>query len=150
MGFSRQEYWSGLPFSPPVDHNLSELYSMTCLSPVALHSMTHIFIELRRPLHHDKAVIYEGAYLCVCLIFSRRLDLSAVGLTASFTVSGKLLTKGQAQASGNAFRLFLETFRQLSDLKEWRKSAGSSVSLLSETSSSCSFRKPIQFVARRK
>jgi len=74
MGFSRQEYWSGLPFSPPVDHNLSELYSMTCLSPVALHSMTHIFIELRRPLHHDKAVIYEGAYLCVCLIFSRRLE----------------------------------------------------------------------------
>ena len=48
--------------------------SMTCLSLVALHLVTHICIELRRPLHHDKAVIYEGAYLCVCLIFSRRLE----------------------------------------------------------------------------
>ena len=29
MGFSQQEYWSGLPFSPPVDHVLLELSSMT-------------------------------------------------------------------------------------------------------------------------
>ena len=29
MGFLGQEYWSGLPFSPPVDHVLSELSSMT-------------------------------------------------------------------------------------------------------------------------
>ena len=94
-------------------------------------------------------LIYNMGQLCTAR-GGARCTLSAVGLTASFTVSDKLLTKGQAQASGNAFRLFLETFRQLSDLKEWRKSAGSSVSLLSETSSSCSFRKPIQFVARRK
>ena len=26
MGFSRQEYWSGLPFPSPVDHTLSEDY----------------------------------------------------------------------------------------------------------------------------
>ena len=26
MGFSRQEYWGGLPFPSPVDHVLSELY----------------------------------------------------------------------------------------------------------------------------
>ena len=31
MGFSRQEYWSGLPFPSPVDHILSELSTMTCL-----------------------------------------------------------------------------------------------------------------------
>ena len=30
-GFSRQEYWSGLPFLSPVDHALSELSIMTCL-----------------------------------------------------------------------------------------------------------------------
>ena len=30
MGFSRQEYWSGLPFSSPLDHVLSELSTMTC------------------------------------------------------------------------------------------------------------------------
>ena len=29
MGFSRQEYWSGLLFLPPVDHILSELSTMT-------------------------------------------------------------------------------------------------------------------------
>ena len=31
MGFSWQEYWSGLSFPPPVDHVLSELSTMTCL-----------------------------------------------------------------------------------------------------------------------
>ena len=46
MGFSRQEYWSGLPFSSPVDHVLSELSTMTCLSWVALHGMAHSFTEL--------------------------------------------------------------------------------------------------------
>ena len=29
MGFSRQEYWNGLPFPSPVDHALSELSTMT-------------------------------------------------------------------------------------------------------------------------
>ena len=52
MGFSRQEYWSGLPFPSPVDHILSELSSMTHLSWVALHDMAHSFIEL------DKAVVH--------------------------------------------------------------------------------------------
>ena len=35
MGFSRQEYWSGLPFSSPVDHILSDLSTMTRPSWVA-------------------------------------------------------------------------------------------------------------------
>ena len=52
MGFSRQEYWSGLPFPSPVDHILSELSTMTHLSWVALHGMAHTFIEL------DKAVVH--------------------------------------------------------------------------------------------
>ena len=46
MGFSRQEYWSGLPFPSPVDHVLSELSTMTHLSWVSLHGMAHSFIEL--------------------------------------------------------------------------------------------------------
>ena len=29
MGFSRQEYWSGSPFPSPVDHVLSELFTVT-------------------------------------------------------------------------------------------------------------------------
>ena len=52
MGFSRQEYWSGLPFPSPVDHISSELSTKTHLCWVALHSMAHIFIRL------DKAVVY--------------------------------------------------------------------------------------------
>ena len=52
MGFSRQEYWSGLPFPSPVDHLLSELSTMTCPSLVALYCMAHSFIEL------DKAVVH--------------------------------------------------------------------------------------------
>ena len=60
MGFSWQEYWSGLPFPASVGHILSELFTMTCPSWVALHSMAHSSTELRKPLCHDKAVIHEG------------------------------------------------------------------------------------------
>ena len=52
MVFSRQEYWSGFPFPSPVDHVLSELFTMTCPCWVALHGMAYRFIEL------DKAVIH--------------------------------------------------------------------------------------------
>ena len=59
MGFSQQEYWSGLPFPPPADHVLSELSTMTRPSWVALLGMAHSFIELRKPLCYEKAVIDE-------------------------------------------------------------------------------------------
>ena len=52
IGFSRQEYWSALPFPSPVDHILSELSTTTHPSWVALHGMAHSFIEL------DKAVVH--------------------------------------------------------------------------------------------
>ena len=52
MGFSRWECWSGLPFSSPVGHVLSDLSTMTHLSWVALYSLTHSVIEL------DKAVVH--------------------------------------------------------------------------------------------
>ena len=60
MGFSRQEYWSGLPFPPPVDCVLSELFTVTHLSWVALYSVADSFIELHKPLCYNKAVIHEG------------------------------------------------------------------------------------------
>ena len=50
MGFSRQEYWSGLPFPSPVDHVLSDLSTMTRRSWVAPQAWLG-FIEL------DKAVV---------------------------------------------------------------------------------------------
>ena len=46
MGFSRQEYWSGLPFPSPVHHVLAKLSTMTHPSWVAQHGMAHSFIEL--------------------------------------------------------------------------------------------------------
>ena len=39
MGFSGQKYWSGLQFPPAVDHVLSELFTVTRPSQVALHGM---------------------------------------------------------------------------------------------------------------
>ena len=50
MEFLRQEYWSGLPFTPLVDHGLSEFFTVTRPSWVALHSMAYSFIELCKPL----------------------------------------------------------------------------------------------------
>ena len=57
MGFSRQEYWSGLPFPSPVDHILSDLSTMTHLSWVALQGMTHSFIELDKALIHVNILV---------------------------------------------------------------------------------------------
>ena len=51
MGFSRQEYWSGLWFPSPVDHILSDLFTMT--RPSGWPHMAWLsFIEL------DKAVVH--------------------------------------------------------------------------------------------
>ena len=50
MGFSRQEYWSGLPFPSPVDHILSDLSTLTHPSWVAPWAWLN-FIEL------DKVVV---------------------------------------------------------------------------------------------
>ena len=58
-GFSQQEYWSRLPFPPPLDHVLSEVSTVTCPSWVAPHMMNHGFIGLCKPLLLDKAVIHE-------------------------------------------------------------------------------------------
>ena len=74
MGFPRQEYWSGLPFPPPVDHTLSELFTTTCLPWVALHGESHSFTKLHKPLRYDKAVIHEEKgcpNLCTLWSFSR-------------------------------------------------------------------------------
>ena len=40
------------------DHVLSELSAMTRPSWMVLHRMAHSFIELCKPLYHDKAVIH--------------------------------------------------------------------------------------------
>ena len=66
MGFSKQEYGSGLPFTSPVDHVLSELSTMTHPSWVALHGMAHSFIELDKAVVH---VIRLVSFLCLWFSF---------------------------------------------------------------------------------
>ena len=59
MGFSKQEYWSGLPFPSPVDHVLSDLSTMT----VRLgwpHMAWLSFTEL------DMTVVLWSDWLIVC------------------------------------------------------------------------------------
>ena len=69
MGFSRQEYWSGLPFPSPVDHVLSELSTMTRLSWVTLHGMAHSFMEL------DKAVVHVISFYSHSIMFSKFINI---------------------------------------------------------------------------
>ena len=56
MGFLIQEYWSWLPFPLSVEHDLSELFTTTHPSWVALHCMACSFTELCKTLCHDKAL----------------------------------------------------------------------------------------------
>ena len=91
--FSQQEFWSGLPFLPPVDHILSELFTVTHPSCMALNDMTHSFIELCKPLSHDKAVIREGLSV-ESAIFEFVFDYLPKGLfwgKASFTALNALV-----------------------------------------------------------
>lgn len=79
MGFSRQEYWSGLPFSSPVACVLSELSTMTCPSWVALQGMAHSFIELDKAVVHVitwHKTIYR--YKTIHIAFSPRLCFKSV------------------------------------------------------------------------
>ena len=59
MGFSRQEYWSTLPFLSPVDHIVSDLSTMAHPSWVAPHGMAYL-TEL------DKTVVLWSDWLVFC------------------------------------------------------------------------------------
>ena len=59
MGFSRQEYWSRLSFPPPVNHILSEIFTMTRPFWVTFHSIANSFPELDKSLCHEKTVVQE-------------------------------------------------------------------------------------------
>ena len=68
MGFSRQEYGSGLSFPSPFDHVLSELSTMTHMFWVALHGMAHSFIELvKAVVHVIRLVSFLWLWFSVCL-----------------------------------------------------------------------------------
>lgn len=56
-------------------------------------------------------------------------------------------TSGQAQGSGKVLSLFLHTLRKLRDFRQCMTAVGRLVRRLSDTSSSSTLRRPIQFVA---
>ena len=59
MGFSRQEYWSGLPFPSPVDHLLSDLSTMTRPSWVAPRAwLSFIELDKANSMKQRSAVLY--------------------------------------------------------------------------------------------
>ena len=69
MVFSRQEYWSDLPFPSPVDHVLSELSTVTTLSWVTLQGMAHSFIELDKAMAHvTRVVSFLWLWFSFCLL----------------------------------------------------------------------------------
>ena len=74
MGFSRQEYWNGLPFPSPVDYILSDLSTMTHPSWVVLYDMAHSFIELDETVVHVIRLIsflwlwFEPMWLWTCVL----------------------------------------------------------------------------------
>ena len=86
MVFLWQEYWNGLPFHPLLAYVLSELFTKTSLSWVALHDMAHSFIELLKPLHHDKAVIREGAPCNRGSLFVELILIEAIRLVISHEI----------------------------------------------------------------
>ena len=83
MGFSRQEYWSGLPFPSPVDHILSDLSTW----PVCLgwpHAAWLSLIEL------DKTVVLWSDWLVFC-DFGFRVSALWCPLTTPTILLGFLL-----------------------------------------------------------
>ena len=78
MGFSRQEYWSGLPFSFPVDHVLSEISTMTHPSWVAQDGMAHSFIELDKAVAHAISLVsFLWLWFSFCLSYDDKRLMEA-------------------------------------------------------------------------
>ena len=92
MGFSRQEYWSGLPFPSPVDHILSDLSTW----PAHLgwpHTAWLSFIELDKAVIH---VIRLTSFLwlwfqCICPLMPSRNTYHLTWVCPTFK-EGYLLT----------------------------------------------------------
>ena len=78
---------------------VSELFTMTHLSLMALHCMAHSFTELHRPHRHDKAVTHEGEILgsrqlfsLTSCIFLRKLTLTALIIIYTMITSFPIFT----------------------------------------------------------
>ena len=82
-----------------MDHVATELFTIIHPSWVDLHSMAHSFIELCKPLHHNKAVIQEGD--TQCYKFSNHKNLSCL---CSIKGSLKIPSKNKGFQDSQLFR----------------------------------------------
>ena len=99
IGFSRQEYWSDLPFPSPTDHILSDLSTMTRPSSVAPWAWLR-FIEL------DKALVLVWLVWLVFCEYGFSVSALWCPLTTSYLgfsylgggISSRLLQQSTAAA----------------------------------------------------
>ena len=102
MGFSRQEYWSGLPFPSPVGHILSDLSTMTRPSWVAPRAWL-CFIELDTavvPVWLDWLVFCEYGFSVFALWCPLATPTVWLGFLLPWTwgISSRLLQQSAAAA----------------------------------------------------
>ena len=102
MGFSRQEYWSGLPFPSLVDHILSELSTMTRQSLVGLHRDGLVSLSKARlwSMWLDQLVFCGCAFNLSVLWFPLSASTLLLGFLLPWTwgISSQLLKQSAATA----------------------------------------------------
>ena len=120
MEFSWKEYWSGLPFLPPMHHIFSELSTVTCPSWVALHSIAHNFIELYKPLPHNKTVVHEGEPKLEWLLFMGSPHSSVSKKSACNADLGLITGLGRSPGEGNGNPLQYSCLENLMERGTWQ------------------------------
>ena len=101
MRFSRQVYWSGLPFPSPVDHILSDLSTMTRPSWVAPHGMAkfHWVRQGCGPVIRLASFLWLW-FQCLCPLMPSRNTYCLIGFLLPWTwgISSRLLQQSAAAA----------------------------------------------------
>ena len=89
MGFSGQECWNSLPFSVPVGHFLSGLFTMTCSCWLALHSMVHSFMLCDPGREFNEMNMLTTSWLLSCH-FKQQLFKTILCTLDNFKFMGRL------------------------------------------------------------
>ena len=102
MGFSKHEYWSGLPFPSPVANVWSEICTMTRSSWLALHSMVHSFTELDKAVVHViRLVSFLWLWLSVCPLMEIQFSVEGQVCVPSLFFDLRPIYGGGDEDNGN-------------------------------------------------
>ena len=73
LGFSREKYWSGLPFTSPVDHVFSEVSTVSCPSCVAYMAWLIVSLSKTRlwSMWSDWLVFCDCGFQSVCPLMEK-------------------------------------------------------------------------------